>query len=142
MGYLCLRDVLSTKHVVSNLGHMMHPPQHFLMGFLKPCRLSRNMLCGYSFGICVWLLFCCVGSVVCNVFSIVGGVVCGVFSVGFSFARTNLFLREGLPLNAIIGAFGNIFFKMWFLCISFQCFLRISLSLFVSSLNWVVKTSF
>ena len=62
MGYLYLRDVHSTKHVFSNLGHnMMHPPQHFLMEFLKPCRLSRNMLCGYSFGICLVVVLLCWG---------------------------------------------------------------------------------
>ena len=30
MGYLCLRDVLSEKHVVSNLGHMRNPLKYFV----------------------------------------------------------------------------------------------------------------
>ena len=88
MGYLCLRDVLSTKHVVNNLGHMRHPLQHFIMGFLKFCKPSWNILCGYSWGSFVW--FC--------VFDVVSGCVS---SIGSSFALTSLFFREGLPLNAI-----------------------------------------
>ena len=78
MGYLCLRDVLSTKHVVNSLGHMRHPLQHFLMGFLKFCKPSWNMLCGYSWGSFVRLSLWCV-------FDVVSGCVS---SIGCNFALT------------------------------------------------------
>ena len=132
MGYLCLSDVLSTKHVVNNLGHMRHPLQHFFTGFLKFCKTSWNILCGYSWGSFVWFILCCVFDV----------VSCSVSSIGSNFALTSLFFREGLPLNAIIGVFGNMFLNVSNLCISFQCFLIICLSLFASSLNCVMNTSF
>ena len=65
-------------------------------------------------------------------------MVCATFSVGFSFvifnfALTSLLFIEGLPLNAIIGGFGNIFFSVLLFCISFKCFFMFSL--FVSSQN-------
>ena len=59
----------------------------------------------------------------------VWGMVCGMSSVGFNLALTGLFFREGLPLNAIIGAVGNILFSVSFLCISFQCLFSIFLRL-------------
>ena len=46
IGYLCLRVVLSAKHLVSNKGHITHAWQQRLMGFLKFCRVFVNMVYG------------------------------------------------------------------------------------------------
>ena len=45
------------------------------------------------------------------------------------------FFREGLPLNAIIGVFGNNINIL-------QCFLITCLNLFATSLIWLMNTSF
>ena len=52
IGNLCLRVVLSAKHLVSNRGHIAHAWQQCLIGFLKVCRLLLNIVCGYSIGSC------------------------------------------------------------------------------------------
>ena len=50
IGNLCLRVVLSAKHLFSNKGHIAHAWQQRLIRFLKFRRLLLNMLCGYSTG--------------------------------------------------------------------------------------------
>ena len=50
IGNLCLRIVLSMKHLVSNKGHIVHAQQQHVIGFLKFCRLLLNTVCGYSAG--------------------------------------------------------------------------------------------
>ena len=44
IGNLCLRVVLSAKHLVSNKGHIAHAWHQRLIGFLKFCRLLLNIL--------------------------------------------------------------------------------------------------
>ena len=51
IGYLCLRVVLTAKHLVPNKGHIPHAQQQRLMGFLKFCRVF-NIVYGYSGGSC------------------------------------------------------------------------------------------
>ena len=48
-----------------------------------------------------------------------------ILSVGFSLARTSLFFREGLFLNAITGGSGKMELRVLLFRISFQCFLII-----------------
>ena len=96
IGNLCLRVVLSAKHLVRSMGHMAHALQHFLIGFLNFCNVSLNMLYGYSVGIGSWL---CSGLVSC--------VVTISLSSSFSLAFTSFFLRDGLALYAIIGGGGG-----------------------------------
>ena len=92
IGNLCLRVVLSAKHLVRSIGHMAHALQHFLIGFLNFCNVSMNMLYGYSVGIGSWL---CSDSVSC--------MVTIPLSSGLNLAFTSFFLRDGLALYAIIG---------------------------------------
>ena len=93
---LCLRVVLSVKHLVRSIGHMAHVLQHFLIGFLNFCNVSLNMLYGYSIGIGSWF---CSGSVSC--------MVTISLSSGLNLAFTSFFLRDGLALFAIIGGGGD-----------------------------------
>ena len=135
IGNLCLRIVLSTKHLVSNKGHIAHAWQQRLIGFVKFCRLLLNILCGYSTGN---------GCVVC-VSSFGSGCVSLIWVgsfMGFSLARTSLCLRERWFLNAITGGSGNMQFSSWLFFINFQCFVSTCLSLWASSQKCVTKTNF
>ena len=64
-----------------------------------------------------------------------------VWSSGFILARTSFFLREGLALYAITGGDGKIWFSSALFLINVQCFRKIPLILFISSVHCVTKTS-
>ena len=56
-------------------------------------------------------------------------------------ARTSFFLREGLALYAITGGDGKVWFSSALFLINVQCFRKIPLILFISSVYCMTKTS-
>ena len=64
-----------------------------------------------------------------------------VWSSGFSLAQTSFFFKEGLALYAITGDDGKIWFSSVLFLINFQCFLKILLTLFISSEYCVANIS-
>ena len=114
IGNLCLRVVLSAKHLVRSIGHMAHALQHFLIGFLNFCNVSLNMLYGYSIGIGSWF---CSGSVSCM-------VTISLLS-GLNLAFTSFFLRDELALYVIIreGSLGICFSECYYVGLVSSVFL-------------------